>query len=152
MAITLKPLHEQVIAMMGASSGIGLALRDFVNECRRVGKKAPRVAGNVAREEDLQPAAVEGCTDPLRLELEHDRLPVSASRVTPGWIDMRYLPKRRCIVEGFTRRSIPQAGMRNLPQRYRNLRGRVQATSHSLLTTAAVAAWGALIATPVGES
>jgi NAD(P)-dependent dehydrogenase (short-subunit alcohol dehydrogenase family) len=150
MAITLKPL--QVIAILGASSGIGLALRDFDNECRRVGKKAPCAAGNVGREEDLQPAAVDGCTDPLRLELEHDRLPVSASRVNPGRIDVRYLLKRRCIVEGFTRRSIPQAGMRNLPQRYRNLRGRVQATNHSLLTTAAVAAWGALIATPVGES
>ena len=78
MAVTLKPLHEQVIVITGASSGIGLAtayaaaqqgarlvllarnaeaLDDIVARLAAEGCEAVPVPGDVGRREDLQRAA-----------------------------------------------------------------------------------------------
>ena len=75
MALTLRPVADQVIVITGASSGIGLvtartaarrgatvvlaarneqALRTFVDEIRAAGGTAAYVAADVGREEDVQ--------------------------------------------------------------------------------------------------
>jgi short-subunit dehydrogenase len=78
MAVRLKPLHEQVIVLTGASSGIGLAtahlaasrgarlvlasrngdaLEELASEIRRGGGEAVAVVADVARREDLERVA-----------------------------------------------------------------------------------------------
>ncbi len=104
MKLHLKPLSDQVMVITGASSGIGLTTAEMAAARHlRSGGGAIINVGAVACDRatplmgiySAAKHAVKGYTDALRMELEHDGIPISVSLVKPGSINTPFIEHAR---------------------------------------------------------